>query len=583
MKYIISYSAHHQHFIDIEIVINVSDNKTNVQCPAWRPGRYELGNFAGNVRSWRAENEKGEPLVFRKLNKDLWEVETVNCRELHVFYSYYGAELNAGSTYLDDRQLYMNPVNCCMYVPELRNEPITIEIKLPEGYQIATAMKMGKPEKKESYYLHTLTTPNYDEFADSPLVASPTLQAESIQVGALKVTIWFQGEAKPDWAKIKEAFSIFIGEQIQMMGGCPVNEYHFIYQAVPYKFHHGVEHLGSTIITLGPSYNLMRYEQFNNFLGISCHEFFHCWNIKTIRPVEMFPYNYTRENYSRLGYVYEGVTDYYGDYLLLRSGVFTEFDYLKAVQQQIQKHFDNYGRFNLGVADSSFDTWVDGYTQGAPYRKVSIYTEGALLAFIVDTFIRSHTSNTRSLDDVMRILYHDYAEKSMPYSEADYWNIIEHVAGQSCKHIFDNYVNKAASFDEPLKAALLYLGLMIQTSPAKKHCERFYGMKVMEESDNRYKVTAVIPGSPAEQAGICVNDEIHSINGHTVKGSFHDWCSYYDKDEIRLSLVSQNSRRYVYVKPTEGKEYFPSFFVVKVKDASTQQKEAYKAWSRLDF
>jgi predicted metalloprotease with PDZ domain len=582
MKYIVSYSPHHQHFIDIEIVIKVSNPQTQVQCPAWRPGRYEIGNFSGNVRSWRAMNEKGEALQFRKLTKDLWEVQTANCKELHVFYNYYAADLNAGSTYLDDRQLYMNPVNCCMYVPELRNEPISMELLLPAGYKIACSMQQVKPKKVETHYMHTLTAPNYDELADSPLIASPALQMETILVDKLKVNIWFQGEIKPNWTKIKNDFFIFIREQVLMMGGCPVDEYHFIYQALPYKFHHGVEHLGSTVIAVGPSYNLMKDEQFNSFLGVSCHEFFHCWNIKTIRPIEMFPYDYTKENYSRLGYVYEGVTDYYADYLLLRSGVFTEFDYLKAVQQQIQKHFDNYGRYNLGVADSSFDTWLDGYIAGAPYRKVSIYTEGALLAFIVDTFIRSNTGNAKSLDDVMRTLYYDYAMEGKPYREADYWNIIEHTAGKSCRYIFDNYVNKAADLDTPLDESLLYIGLMMQTSPSKRHYERYYGMKVMEE-DGRHKVAAVVPGSPAELAGICVNDEIHSINGHALRGNFNDWCAYYGKDQVKLSLISQSFRRYVDIKPFEEKEYFPSYFVVKKKDATPEQKEAYRAWCHHIF
>src|SRR6185437_1917688 len=163
MKYIVSYSPHHQHFINIEIIAKASGDKTNIQCPVWRPGRYELGNFAGNVRNWKAVNGKGEILSYHKVNKNLWEVETANCKEIHVFYSYYAADLNAGSTYLDDRQLYINPVNCCMYVPELRNEAITMDMILPEGYRIACSMKMGNPQKLGTNYQHTLTASNYDE------------------------------------------------------------------------------------------------------------------------------------------------------------------------------------------------------------------------------------------------------------------------------------------------------------------------------------------------------------------------------------------------------------------------------------
>jgi predicted metalloprotease with PDZ domain len=182
----------------------------------------------------------------------------------------------------------------------------------------------------------------------------------------------------------------------------------------------------------------------------------------------------------------------------------------------------------------------------------------------------------------MRTLYHDYAMQGKPYTESDYWNIIEQTAGQSCRYIFDNYVNKAADLDTPLDEALLYIGLMMQTSPSKKHCERYWGMKVTEE-DGKHRVTAVVPASPAEIAGICVNDEIHSINGHALKNNFNDWCAYYGKDQVKLSLISQSFRRYVDIKPIVEKEFFPSFFVVKIKDATLTQKEAYKAWSNRNF
>src|SRR6185312_8917149 len=105
MKYIVSYSTHHQHFIDIEIVVPSPGNTIQVQSAAWRPGRYELGNFTKNVKGWGAFDESGNALNFRKLNKDTWEVESKGARELHVKYSYYAADLNAGSTYVDDRQL----------------------------------------------------------------------------------------------------------------------------------------------------------------------------------------------------------------------------------------------------------------------------------------------------------------------------------------------------------------------------------------------------------------------------------------------------------------------------------------------
>src|SRR5712672_3181512 len=102
----------------------------------------------------------------------------------------------------------------------------------------------------------------------------------------------------------------------------------------------------------------------------------------------MVPYDYTKENYSRLGFVYEGVTTYYGDLFLVRSGVYSVEQFLAEINQRVQRHFDNYGRFNLSVADSSFDTWLDGYVKGIPDRKTSIYDEGSLIALMLDLMIR---------------------------------------------------------------------------------------------------------------------------------------------------------------------------------------------------
>jgi predicted metalloprotease with PDZ domain len=181
---------------------------------------------------------------------------------------------------------------------------------------------------------------------------------------------------------------------------CPVDEYHFIFQIVPYKFYHGVEHKKSTVITIGPGYAINGGDVYEDVLGVSCHELFHLWNIKTIRPIEMLPYDYTKENYSRSGYVYEGFTTYYGDKILLSSDVFNEQQYFVTLQERLLKHFHNFGRFSLSVTDSSWETWLDGYLPGAPYRKTNIYDEGCLIAFMLDVLILKATGNTKSLRDV---------------------------------------------------------------------------------------------------------------------------------------------------------------------------------------
>ncbi|MFN6039048.1 MAG: M61 family peptidase, partial [Bacteroidota bacterium] len=268
----------------------------------------------------------------------------------------YAAEINAGSTYLDNTQLYVNPVNCCVYVPERMSEEHVLELKLPVNYKVCGSLK-----KSSEFTLHAT---NFEELADSPFIASASVKTISFFANDLPVHLHFMGECLPDEKKLVEDFKKFTEHSLDFFGDAPISEYHFLFQILPYRFYHGVEHLKSTVIALGPGYNLMQGSTYEDLLGVSCHELFHLWNIKTIRPVEMQPYDYTKENYAHTGYVYEGFTTYYGDLLLYQCGVFNQEQYFKTLEERLDKHFHNYGRFNLSLANSSFDNWLDGYVPG---------------------------------------------------------------------------------------------------------------------------------------------------------------------------------------------------------------------------
>jgi predicted metalloprotease with PDZ domain len=116
-----------------------------------------------------------------------------------------------------------------------------------------------------------------------------------------------------------------------------------------------------------------------DLLGVSSHELFHAWNIIRIRPKEMLPYDFTKENYFRTCFVAEGCTTYYGDLFLKRAGVFNDETYIKELQVYMKRHFENSAHATQSLTDSSFDLWLDGYEKGIPNRKVSVYHKGALV------------------------------------------------------------------------------------------------------------------------------------------------------------------------------------------------------------
>ncbi|MFN5458424.1 MAG: M61 family metallopeptidase [Bacteroidota bacterium] len=534
IQYTFSWDQPNSHYINIEIFINDCKGESiNLQLPSWRPGRYELGNFAKNIKKFQAFDIHGNQLSFQKNSKDSWSVQTGGTSMLKVIYSYYASEINAGSSYLDEHQLYVNPVNCCMYIPLRMNEEHVVLLNVPDHYKVATSLK-----KTETF---AFSADNFDELADSPFIASDQIKTISFFAKDLPVHLHFVGECNPDEERIINDFKQFSEHCIDFFGEAPINEYHFLFQILPYKFYHGVEHLKSTVIAIGPGHQLMKGTTYEDVLGVSCHEFFHLWNIKTIRPEEMMPYDYTKENYARTGYVYEGFTTYYGDLLLYESGVFTQEQYFKTLEERLNKHFHNYGRFNLSLADSSFDTWLDGYVPGAPYRKVSIYDEGNLFALILDVNISVNTNGRKSLKDVCKILYTEFGKKQKGYSEKDIIRIVNEVSSSDLSHLFQKYCYGTESYEAELIRCFNKLGWEIFIDHSQNINESVFGFKVIDGALGK-KITLIAPDSPAFNCGLMMGDEIIAVNSKFCKVDLKEWLGYYvDKYEpISLKVLRGN-------------------------------------------
>ena len=570
IKYLMYQKNPASHYVYIDMFIDsINQDTLQLQLPAWRPGRYELGNFAKNVKRVDVFSETNEALSYKKLTKDLWEINTKGQAKIKVTYSYYAAELNAGACYADTMQLYINPVHCCMYVVGRQNEEHQVELTVPQNYKIVCSLKQTN---------NTLIAGNFEELVDSPFVASQKIQSDVYEVNGINFYLHFIGECKPDFTKIKNDFSAFTKKQIEFWKGFATDEYHFIFQVLPFKFYHGVEHVKNTVIAIGPGYAINSGKTYEDVLGVSCHELFHSWNIKTIRPIEMMPYDYTKENYARTGYVYEGFTTYYGDKLLLSSKVFDLEQYFETLQERLTKHFHNYGRYNLSVADSSWETWLDGYVPGAPYRKTNIYDEGSLIAFMLDVKILQATQNKRSLRDVCVLLFDRFGKKGMGYTENSIIDLVNEVSGIDLSDFFKNFVYAPQDFEVVLNLCFEYLGIEFVKEASASICEHKYGFKVIDNGLNS-KVSLVAPYSPAWKAGLFNGDEILAVNGIILKNNFNNWLNYFDdKDEIILTVNSAEQLKTISLqKDKKGNTYFINP-ILKLKNNESEQKVNFNAW-----
>ena len=526
IQYLVTRKNPHRHFIQLHGVFpTMGQGQLKLRLASWRPGRYEMGSFAKNVRCWRALDLNGNLLGYSKTASHQWLVNTEGHNQIVIEYEYYAAELNAGSSFLDENQLYINPVNCFLYLPDFEHLPYEVKFHLPLNYRIATGLMRSSD--------HTLIAQNFDQLADCPLIASDNLVHKVYESAGVLFNIWIHGGYAFDMERFLRDMKKFTDLQMELFGSIPCEEYHFLYHFVPDFLRHGVEHSNSTVIAMGPTTDFQTEGLYNDLLGISCHELYHAWNIKCIRPVEMLPYDFAHANYARTGYVYEGVTTYYGDLLLWRSNLFSDTEWLRVLDEHMHDHYWNPGRFSLSVAESSIDTWLDGYTQGVPWRKVSIYNEGFLIAMILDIRIIDYSEGCHSLDDVMLALYERFGKVNRGYSENDFWNIVGEYGGADSLEI-RRLTETPCDYGAEINDALKRVGCSIIEMPSSKWSEAWLGM-IVDESSQKAEVQMVWPDSPADQAGLWRDDEIITVNGLQPYKNFQ--LQLQEKDEIELTYI----------------------------------------------
>lgn len=569
VQYRISCLNAQQRYIQFSATFPCTEELLTLHLPSWRPGRYELGNFAKNIKGFRVFDAQNKVLRVEKSSKDTWQIPTANTHFIRVEYAYYASELNAGSTYLDNQQLYVNPVNCFLYADPTHRYELNLDI--PENWQIASSLTFENNQVEVAHF---------DQLADSPFICSAQLEKASYEVKGYHFHVWFNQQKYIQWDKVLVDFEKFTRAQIEDFSEFPVKEFHFLIQTLPYSAYHGVEHLESTVITLGPNYDVFG-SLYKELLGVSSHELYHVWNVKSIRPAEMLPYDFQRENYSVSGFVYEGVTTYLGDLYLLRSGVFSLEQYLLELSKQLQKHMDNAGRFHYSVADSSFDTWLDGYVPGAPGRKVSIYTEGCLLALVTDMKIRAATNHKYGIQEVMKRLYFDFAVKGIGYTWKDYQQTLENVSGVSFQDFFERFVFGTEPYESILVEACSFFGLEIIQSPSNSYAEAKLGMKVQSKGAD-FLITAIYPGSPADLGGLSVNDEIIGVNGMRLQGNLDAWLNYHDAG-MKSVMIHRNGRILEKTLPEVNRYFYLTHTVHRLETLNQHQRKALKFWGNVSI
>ncbi|HDL17996.1 MAG TPA: M61 family peptidase, partial [Bacteroidetes bacterium] len=460
IQYTVTIADTNGHYLKVEMTVSrLKGKQVTVKMPVWVPGSYLVREFERHVMGFQATNAAGDALNWRKLNKNSWQIETKGAKTIRVNYLVYAFDTSVRASFVDADRAFINPSSVCMYVQEKKQLPHFIRFKIPANWhKISTGLTMIDADK------HLYRSEDYDELVDCPVeIGNQQIVRFEIDKVHYEIAVSGTGNVAPD--TLAPYFKKIVQTVISVMPGVPYQRYVFHLQILS-RGGGGIEHRNSCILQTD-RWSFQPYSRFKRFLGLVSHEFFHAWNVKSIRPEPLGPtFDYDEENYSTLLWIAEGFTTYYGSKLLLKAGYTKPKSYLSSIKNGIAKLMASPGRKWQSLSESSFDAWIKHYrpNENSGNSTISYYSKGALIGMMLDLLIRHESENRYCLDDVMGKLYTEYyVKKNRAYSYEEFRKICAGFAGKSLHSFFANYVDGTKEID--FNQFLQYAGLKFSVEP----------------------------------------------------------------------------------------------------------------------
>jgi predicted metalloprotease with PDZ domain len=596
ISFTIAMPRPHTHLFEIEISIKregLADPPAHddLVMPVWTPGSYLVREFERHVQDFTAEDASGKPLKWEKVNKNTWRITTGRASEWRARYQVYANELSVRTSELNSNHAFWNNANLLMYLAGYLKHPSTVRVLTPNVWKVATGLP-GVPGQR-----NTFRAENFDVLYDSPFEAS-NFKSLLFNVKGVPHRIVIDGEGNYDPERMRRDVQKIVETQVELMGGeVPYRDYTFILH-LRNNAGGGLEHANSTALgyprygfrirtgdrttSAAPNTTDRSEPDYRSFLSLVSHEFFHLWNVKRIRPDALGPFDYTQENYTKLLWVAEGITDYYSDVALRRAGLISENDFLAATARAIQALQNTPGRLEQSVEESSSDSWIKYYRpdENSVNSQVSYYDKGAILGLLLDLEIRKRSNGAKSLDDVMRYLYTEFFKKDRNYTPADFQKATELMAGSSLEEFFAKYVRQTEELDynSALAAAGLRLDTGVTTTEAGKPVERvFFGADFQQQGD-RVMVQRVYAGSPAYEQGLNAGDQIVALDNMRVTRDFLNARIAEKKpgDLINLTIFRFDDLSTLLIKL--GGRAEGTYRITALSTQTETQKQIYRAW-----
>ena len=488
--------------------------------PAWIPCSYLIRDFARQITAIRAECE-GKPVRLEKIDKHTWQAPPLKQPvPLTIICEVYAWDLSVRGAHLDETHAFFNGTSVFLRVIGQEETPCLVDLQPPVGrafkdWHVATSLAPDQGEKRAAKELGfgLYRAADYDELIDHPVEMGRFALAQFEACG-VPHRVAITGRHDTDLERLCADLKRVCEWQIRFFREpAPMPSYTFLVTAVGDGYG-GLEHRASTALLCSrddlPYVGMKSIsEGYRTFLGLCSHEYFHTWNVKRIKPAAFTPYDLDRENYTTLLWAFEGITSYYDDLALLRSGVIELKDWLELTAKTISNVQRAPGRLKQTLAESSFDAWSKFYhpDENTPNAVVSYYAKGALVALALDLTLRQRSKV--SLDDVMRALWQRYGQTGIGVGEDDVRRIAEELSGLNLKRFFADAVH--GTVELPLRKLLAPFGITLDWETAKS-APPSLGIKTSTDG-KELKLATVYDGGAAQAAGLSAGDVLLAIDG----------------------------------------------------------------------
>jgi predicted metalloprotease with PDZ domain len=518
------------HLFEVRLTVAAPDTAGQIfTMPAWIPGSYMIRDYARHVVAARAESD-GRDVALTKLDKSRWQAVRSD-RALTLILHIYAHDDSVRGAHLDMTHAFFNGTCVFPAVAGQEDTPCNVDIQPPDGpigrnWRVATSMRR---QDAEQYGFGTYAAADYGELIDHP-VEIGELTIGEFEAGSVPHGIAIRGNTRVDMARLCHDLQSICEQHMSLLGvPSDLDRYLFLLNA-PGSGHGGLEHRWSSANICARDNLPARgdegvSDEYRTLLGLLSHEYFHLWNVKRMKPAAFSPYDLAQESHTSLLWVFEGVTSYYDDLALVRSGLIDSDSYLDLLGRTITRVLRGGGRRRQSIAESSFDAWTKFYKQDANAANaiVSYYAKGSLVALSLDLKLRQETDGRVSLDDIMKAAWGRWGESREGMPEDGFERLCSEVAGVDVADFLQAAVRGTGEL--PLEALLKAHGVDF-------HLRRSTGAKDkggkgaangnppavwlgadLNDQQGKTMINVVHNGGPAELAGIAPGDELVALDG----------------------------------------------------------------------